>query len=264
VALAHGLRTLATTRHPLLQPGDEPPTVTSWLTQPFQLGSVAKVTYRSRGGHPFSGLFADDEVPGFVRLSLISAPTAHSYAPTVTLRLLIRGGRTATAGFVNRAGLDGQQPDQNFFRTEFSTQIPTPRSPLLRAATTALRAVSHGDPLRTSLFEMSGVNSQGESPSPRGWEQRTPFELVLRPVPGLETPMLSVRDFRDELGDIALGPMFEVHGRQDHSPLEHIGDLTLTSRFVASRYGDEAFPKRLVRARPLGADLRWRVHGGGL
>jgi hypothetical protein len=235
VNLGRSLRTLATLKRTFDHDGDELPAVRHRFKMFHPFGSMATVVYNGRSDHPFTGLFAEREVFGMMRLSLGSPPTSKSFVPGTALQLYYNGGE-ANAVFLNQNGLDGQQPDRNFFKSDFTSNIPAPRAPVLRVAAVVLRVLSGtADPLRIPVGPMAAQTVDGQVVA----TPRAPYELVLRPM-GVSTPSVTTRDFREELADLAPGPMFEVHGRvAPGAPLLHIGNLRTTSRLVASEYGDK-------------------------
>ena len=119
----------------LRAPGDELPWEDGWLEDGTRykyihtVGTVGRVEWRDRGGHPYTGIFAGAS-SGFVRLSLANEPSppAPGTAPGMGLKFL-RDGRDS-ANLVAMYSVDGQD-SWNFFKNDFTTHIPTP-GPLLQ------------------------------------------------------------------------------------------------------------------------------------
>ena len=99
----------------LRAPGDELPWEEGWWEDGTRykyihtVGAVARVQWRDRGGHPFTGIFTGAS-SGFVRLSLANEPSppAPGTAPGMGLKFL-RDGRDS-ANLVAMYSVDGRHP----------------------------------------------------------------------------------------------------------------------------------------------------------
>jgi hypothetical protein len=234
--LARGLRTLAKLRPTFADKGDELPKVRDGFKLFHPFGTVAKVTYRSNNAHHFTGLLAGSDVPGLMRLSLAAPPSARRFIPGVSLKLFVDGeGESANALFLNERGLDGQQPDQNFFAYDFTNRVPKPKAWTLRAGATMLSWLAGRDALHIPVGALTARSADGKAVE----APLTPYELILVPSP-IATPSISSADFRSEIAaNLSVGPVFEVFARETPGhELIHIGNLDVESPALASAYGD--------------------------
>jgi hypothetical protein len=241
------LRTLATAGRTFDHEGDElPPSHQGWkLFHPF--GSVLKVSYRSRPGHSYTGLFAEAEVPGLMRLSLARPQASGTFIPGAGLKLFVDGQASANAVFVGQyKGVDGQQPDKDFFAQPFTNLLPKPRLLANRIAAWFIGLFNRGNALQIPVDHFAARSAAGTPVE----EPRSPWRLVLKAGPGFSTASDSSSDFRQNLAALPLGTIFEVHAAEGpDSPLVHIGDIEATSQPVASEYGDKSLFFRHSRGR---------------
>jgi len=202
------------------------------LLHPF--GSVLKVAYRGREGHPFTGLLAEREVPGLIRLSLGAPQKSGKFIPGTALKLFVDGAPSVNAVFLGeRTGVDGQQPDRNFFAQAFTNLLPGARTTATKIAAWVLGLFNHGNALRIPV-DLFGA-----------------YQLVLKPASGRANASDTPKEFREELAGLATGPLFEVYAAAGPgAPLIHVVDIEATSRPVASEYGDKGLFFRHRRGNP--------------
>ena len=84
------------------------------------VGSVAKVRYVDKGGHPYTGMFKGAD-SGLARFSTGSIEGATSISPGIGVKFL-RDGHDS-ANYVAMDSLDGQN-SFNFFEYSFETHLP--------------------------------------------------------------------------------------------------------------------------------------------
>ena len=215
------------------------------LFHPF--GSTAKFQYRSRGGHPFTGVLADQDVPGLMRLSLGAPEKAGSFAPGVGLKFFIDGASSLNAVLLGPGGLEGHGTDKNFVLGRFTNDVPKPRGLVLRIITYLIGLFNHGNALFIPADHLAYRHADGtwaDVPS-------APYELVLQAVAGLATPSDTKEAFQTELAALPLGWIFEVYASAaPGTPLIPVGDIEMTTPLVPSEYGDKSLFFRHRRGDP--------------
>lgn len=121
----------------LEQKGDAMPPGKLWGTRTkyiHSVGVVGKVSFKSTGDHPYSGVFKGAD-QGLVRFSSAVAPSAsQALAPGLGLKFLRDG--TDSASMVAMYSVDGQPGNWNFFANDFTNHVADGTS----AATKALSA----------------------------------------------------------------------------------------------------------------------------
>ena len=219
---------------------DEMPTGKPKIVHAF--GSVAKVVFKSSKTHPYTGLFAADEVCGLARLSIAGSPLAIGFTPGMAVKFFVDGKPSVNIEVMN--SLEGQGSDWNFFARSMTNSLPKthislmdPKTVLLKVAEQALARVKP-DPLYLPVTPFAEVDVKGiriEHPI-------APKVVVFSP---LEAPNAIFRnnedqDFRDVLAKIPVGtPIYEVYGLDSSNKRVLIGTLETASPFVASQFGDQ-------------------------
>jgi hypothetical protein len=246
------LRALLTAGKTFDHDGDElPPGHQLKVLHPF--GSVLKIQYQGLEGHPYTGLFADRDVPGLMRFSLGAAPDSGKFIPGTGIKLFIKGHASANAVFLGeKTGVDGQQPDRNFFAQAFTNLLPKPRALANKIAAFVLGLFNRGNALEIPVDHFAARSADGtEAPSPKA-----PYRLLLQPVQGLGNLSDTKKDFREELADLPVGKVFDVYAMEGpDSPPVKIGEIVATSKPVASEYGDRGLFFRHRRGRPTLASI---------
>ena len=211
---------------------DEMPAGRIKFLHPF--GSVATVEYRADPGTGYTGMFAAGSACGLARLSLAGPPTLLGFTPGMAAKLFVDGKPSVNLHVM--PSLNGQGQNQDFFAFPFTNVLPDPRGVLFQALKLWF-GLFVDNPLRLGLDHFAGQSPDGSRVS----APRTPYEVQFVAPEGVSTPSDSRRDLRDELGEIPAGTvLFEVFARAEPgAPLQRIGALVTTSRFVASEYGDE-------------------------
>ena len=203
--------------------GDELPKSRAHFKLLHPFGSVVKIRYRGLPGHPFAGLLSQSSVPGLARLSLGAPEAGGSFIPGTALKFFLDGEESFNAVFLGeRTGVDGQQPDKNFFAQAFTNTLPKPKTRATKLAAFILGLFNHGNALRIPVDRFGA------------------YRLLLKPAPGRGNPSDTRRDFREELADLKPGPLFEVYAAAGpDAPLIRVGSIEAESSPVASRYGDQ-------------------------
>ena len=186
----------------LRAPGDELPWEEGWWEDGTRykyihtVGAVARVQWRDRGGHPFTGIFTGAS-SGFVRLSLANEPSppAPGTAPGMGLKFL-RDGRDS-ANLVAMYSVDGQD-SWNFFKNNFTNHIA--------AGSLALLPVSVKFSKATNYIQQVGL-SEWASHAEDGTAASTPtFPFMLRFRPSAEVPSFPDEYVNDWLEDLMSVP----------------------------------------------------------
>ena len=197
-------------------------------------GAVGQVEWRSRGGHPYTGIFKGAK-QGIVRLSLAGKPSSNNIVPGMGLKFL-RDGRDS-ANLVAMYSLEGQK-SWNFFKNDFTTIIPKYPGLLLKLFEAKFSEASS----YINSNSVLGFSQYGES----GTKVANPkFPFMLRFSPNRkfgfsDTKHQILKDLKtipagSTLYKIwALDKPVELGGKE-----KHIGDLVLISDLTASQWGDK-------------------------
>lgn len=242
------LRAFATLGKTFDHDGDELPSSREGFKLFHPFGSVLKIQYQSREGHPFTGLLADRDVPGLMRLSLGAPEKSGTFIPGTAIKLFIDGHDSANAVFLGeKTGVDGQQPEKNFFAQAFTNALPKPRGLVTKIAGFIIGLFNKGNSLFIPVDHFGRRGADGTLAA----APTTPYKLLLKPAEGLSNASNTTREFREELADLRAGKIFEVFAAQGPgTPLIHVGDIEATTTPVASEYGDKGLFFRHRRGQP--------------
>lgn len=220
---------------------DEAPS--GWKKAIHAHASVAKMRLTPTPDTPFTGLFRGADF-GLMRLSLTGDPAARGFAPGVAMKFLI--DQRPSANFSALVSLEGQGNNYNFFAHEFSNIVPVVNRIGPKLINLIFRRTSRF-PTKLDLENLSQFQQNGTAES----APKHPLQIFLVPNPQVQFPESPPRDFRQDLATIPAGTtLFSVYGivaeklDQDSSNLQNrqqaqlIGQITTTSEFVASAYGD--------------------------
>ena len=162
-----------------------------------------------------------------------------AFTPGMALKLFINGRPSLNTHAIN--SLDGQGRDMNFFRNALSTEIPAPRSTLLKAAAVWFSFYSK-NPLRLGVDEFTAIERNGDKvaiPSPL-------HSLVFEAPDSTKTLYNQMTasygrdtDFRTLLS-LFKGPtvLYKVFARTANGVRTEIGELLLEDSPVTSSYAD--------------------------
>lgn len=193
------------------------------IFHPF--GSVAKVRYEARGGHPYTGLF-ETGGEGLARLSL--ATDEKTYIPGIAMKLFVQGGPSVN---VHAIPSFDPQTSRDFFERAPSNEIPPPSNVAIKLFSKLARRIA--DPLRRPVDHLAAVRPDGACVS----DPVAPRRIHFRPAE-VHFPADSTADFRDLLATIPAGTViYAVHAETPEGEV-HIGDVRTCSPFVASEWGD--------------------------
>ncbi|HAZ11197.1 MAG: hypothetical protein A2X86_08505 [Bdellovibrionales bacterium GWA2_49_15] len=198
-------------------------------------GTVAKISFLSIPSS-YTGVLKSGAI-GVVRFSLAGAGA--SYTPGFGLKFLVDGH--PSLNIMAMYSLDGQGEDRNYFSNPFTTTIGEPSSPFLklplRAFSKAVKLFnSDASPFVLPVGHMAAMQSNGSV------ELAPVIPRHLKFVPvfgGFDSG--DKTDLRVQLGRLRPGTvLYKVYAQSlKDEELEYLGDLVLTSSFVASCFGDE-------------------------
>jgi len=197
------------------------------------VGSVGKVEWRTRGEHPYTGVFK-------------------AMIPAMGLKFL--RDSTDSANLLAMESVQGQE-SWNFFKYNFSNHVPYTGLAFLPVAikfskgSKNIRQVGLSDWAR---FEENGT----ESVNPI-----FPYRLRFQPADHLQLPDAYVRPFTDNLQAIVRGSqLFTIYALDQPPELggseQEIGELVLVSDIVTSNWADKSL---YFRHQDMADDLRLRL-----
>ena len=201
-------------------------------------GSVAKVSFNITHETKYTGLFKSGAL-GIIRLSL--ARLGSPYTPGLALKLLVDGDKSQN--IFSMYSLDGQGENYNFFQNNFESKINAPESTVLQILGERFRLAmvelgsSHQDPTLQSATDLAAISSNGTGVM----QPIAPYSIVFEPT---ATAQMSPQkgELRVRLGQAPYLPnlvLYKVFVRDSQGgPKEEIGEVRLTSKFVASEYVD--------------------------
>lgn len=220
-----------------------------WKKFLHRRGAIAKIKV-TPVSDKYSGIFQGADC-GLLRLSL-TYKTAGSrpVAPGLALKLLRDG--TYSANISALVSLDGQQKEFNFFKFPMSNIVPIGED-FGQKLVHGIFSKASKYPEELLLNDMAAVNSHGEKSS----TTISPRQLFFVPGPGLKFSSAE-HDVRDDFLSIAESTViYKVYALTDklhdynysyYTPeiaseflkeAHHIADITTTSEFLASDFGDD-------------------------
>lgn len=206
------------------------------------VGVAGGIKFESNGQHPFTGLFQGAEA-GIVRLSSAKQPGKGGMTPGMGIKFL-RDGRES-ANLVAMYSLGGQPCEEtNFFEHVWSNHIPATNDFGLKLVVDKFWQGS-SCPQMVGLSDFATIDT--DTPAAPG---SFPFELHFAPRSGtwgepdfvhVDCDCMDYDECIHNLEAIPNGtPLFGVWARASPGALlMPIGNITLTSKLVASAFGDE-------------------------
>ena len=200
------------------------------------VGTVGKVEWRDRGGHPYTGIFRGAE-HGLARLSLALRPdtSALNTAPGMGLKFL-RDGHDS-ANLVAMYSVSGQE-SWNFFKNDFSNHIPAVSLALLPVAAKFATATKNIRQVGLSDWARRGQDGVKES------RPVFPYRLRFRITGELAFPDTYQQSSTADLVTIPSGTtLYQVLAmdkpEEQGGTERHIADLVLVSEMITSIWGDQ-------------------------
>ncbi|KAI8824877.1 uncharacterized protein EV422DRAFT_617337 [Fimicolochytrium jonesii] len=208
--------------------------------------------------HNYTGIFATGGT-GLIRLTTLDEPPKNPkaddvlIAPGGVVKFLI-SGRESTNLFVIYS-LEGQKGSWNYFENALSNHLAPPTTLKTKAAKLLNQRVSHWSEM-TGLSGLASVTPDGKAVE----NPKAPFQLWLVPTdqarnnaPKLTAATASTTFATSFSALPPSTPLYHIYAipepiqpynpsTQYHatelSSAEHLGDITTTSEFIASTYGD--------------------------
>jgi hypothetical protein len=211
-------------------------------------GAVAQFEFTPEAETPFSGIFKTGAV-GVLRLST-AAPNSEDFTPGMALKFMI--DQKPSSNLVAMYSLNGQGADLNFFSNSFRTTIAAPQGIALKIGAAVFeRALdlvrdevgsAPKDALTIPLNDLASVDRWGHLVEKS--ELRVPSQLFFVPTKKAQDYFFDnsfgyVRDFRATLATFPRGAGLYWVYAYDHSKKVLIGRITITSEFIASKFGDK-------------------------
>ena len=206
-------------------------------------GSVARFEWRAHAGHGYTGIFRTGG-SGLARVSRAVKSLAMGL-PGMALKVFIDGRPSVNIFAMPSA--DRDWTDQNPFSLPYANIIEigsSRRGQFLRAIFNRLFAgtirAERARDLQATFLPLDGMTKI----TPDGADVAEPAhpELVIfEPTAGARLSAAREPDFRLTLGELEAGTTLLTicAARTRSSPPEPVGELVITSPFVASRYSDE-------------------------
>ncbi|WP_296217397.1 peroxidase family protein [Pseudomonas sp. UBA2684] len=211
--------------------------------------AMAKVKFVATPGNGYSGLFQGAE-HGLLRLSVTGDPADRGFAPGLAWKAFIDGKPSENVSALYT--LSGQGANHNFFANELSQYVLPEANETL--GTTLLFAAVSSKPTLLLLNDMAEVTQAGAAVS----QVKAPTQVYFVPHPELRNRFSSAaHDFRTDLLTLQAGTkVYDVYATsmeiktsifpsisrsyasQRRNSARKIGELQLTSAFIASAFGD--------------------------
>ena len=210
---------------------------------------LAKVNFTPVAGSPYTGLFQGSD-SGLLRLSVTGDPADRGFAPGLAWKLLIDGKPSENLAALYT--LTGQGNNYNFFANELSQYVLPEANESL--ATTAIFSAVTTKPTMLMMTDMAKFNQDGSTVS----QPKAPTQIYFVPNPELANLFPSEpHDFREALMTIPEGyKLYDVYATdmqiktsilpstsrryaaERRASAVKIGEMTTTSAFIASEFGD--------------------------
>ena len=216
-----------------------------WKKAIHARGTVAEVEFVPSPDSPFTGLFAGATSLGLIRLSVTRDPSDRPFAPGLALKLFVDGRHSEN--FSALVSLTGQGNNHNILANEYSNVVPVVNEIGPKMINLMFRRTSR-HPTKIYVEDLAKIDATGtvvEHPI-------FPEQLYLVPNPAIGFSEAPGRDFRTDLATLEPGIVLftlhttapqdvgnsELNSPQRRERARPIGELRLTSQFVASAYGD--------------------------
>jgi hypothetical protein len=212
-------------------------------------GVMAKVKFTAVPGHPYTGLFQGAD-SGLLRLSVAGDPAANGFQPGLAWKAFVDGKPSQNVSALYT--LSGQGSNHNFFANELSQFVLPETNDTL--GTTLLFSLVSLKPTLLRVDDMAEVTQTGQAVT----SVKAPTQIYFVPKPELRGLFSSAaHDFRSDLATLAAGTkLYDVYAtsmeiktsilpslnrsyaQQRRNNAVKIGEMELTSPFIASAFGD--------------------------
>ncbi|WP_068830146.1 peroxidase family protein [Pseudomonas sp. BMS12] len=212
-------------------------------------GVMAKARFVAQTGQPYTGLFQGAE-HGLLRLSVAGDPAVNGFQPGLAWKVFVDGKPSQNVSALYT--LSGQGNNYNFFANELS-QFVSPEVNDTLGTTLLFSAVSL-KPTLLRVDDMAQVTQAGHAVT----TPKAPTQVYFVPRPEVRSLFgSSAHDFRGDLQSLTTGTkLYDVYAtsmsiktslipsinrnyaQQRRNSAVKIGELELTSPFIASAFGD--------------------------
>ena len=212
-------------------------------------GGMAKVKFVAVPNNPYSGLFQGSD-SGLLRLSVTGDPADRGFAPGLAWKAFVDGKPSENVSALYT--LSGQGANHNFFANELSQYVVPEANDTL--GTTILFSAVSLKPTLLLLNDMAEVTQAGATVA----KPKAPTQIYFVPRPELRNRFASTaHDFRTDLLTLNAGTkVYDLYATsmeiktsiipsisrnyatQRRSSAVKIGEMELTSAFIASAFGD--------------------------
>lgn len=211
-------------------------------------GAVARFWFVANraAASAYTGIFRSGAECVIGRLSVATKPTETRFVPALALKFFIDGNHPSVNLQVMNS-IDGQE-GYDFFERPFSNVIPPANSFATRLIAgffgRAAKRFEAKDPNpgRLTVEHLAEIENDGSV----AVEPTAPYQLLFRPRPEASARFKAATikdDFRITLADFPVGAvLYDVYALDQGETAEQgklLGQLVLSSRILASRYGDE-------------------------
>ena len=218
-----------------------------WKKYLHERGVMAKVKFESTGDHDYTGVFQGSEC-SLIRLSLTFRPTkSRDVAPGLAFKVLRDGHESANLSALYR--LEGQEKDYNFFAHPLSNIVPIAGGIGPKLIHSLFKRVSDY-PEEILLDHMANIDEHGKKAA----KVVAPRQLFFVPNPKLSFSS-KPHDVRKDILSIESGTkLYDIYAFTDNKfnyfdyepehiteflgKAQKIGQITTTSEFVVSEFGD--------------------------
>lgn len=214
-------------------------------------GVMAKVRFVPTANNTgFTGLFASGSDHSLLRLSVTGDPNDRGFAPGLAWKAFVDGQPSKNVSALYT--LSGQGNNHNFFANELSQYVSTEANETL--GTTILFSAVTLKPTLLRVDDMAKVNQDGTKVS----KPKAPTQIYFVPRAEVKSRFASTpHDFRQDLMSLEEGTkLYDVYAtsteiktsilpslntkyaNERRSSARKIGEIELTSPFIASAFGD--------------------------
>jgi hypothetical protein len=190
----------------------------------------------------YTGILAEERVPGLARLGWGADPRAIGYVPGMGIKFFVEGADSVNLQVINT--LDGDRNAPNFFAKTLTNILPTPQSVAIKPLV-ALFGLFADEPLHLRLEHIARVETDGSRVSSGDVvaaerisfvPTTAAFDLYQNEIDGN-----SRADFRDVFARFPAGTvLYDVYAQaQDGSCDQLVGTLVTTTDFRTSSWNDE-------------------------
>ena len=212
-------------------------------------GVMAKVAFVPTSGHTYTGLFKGNQC-GLLRLSVTGDPADRGFAPGLAWKAFVDGKPSQNVSALYT--LTGQGGNYNFFANELSQYVHQEVNESL--GTSLIFSLVTTKPTRLRVDDMAEVTQTGATVG----SVKAPTQIYFVPGTAVKNRFASsAHDFRDDLTSIAAGTkVYDVYAtsmeiktsifpslntqyqNQRRASAVKVGELVLSSPFIASQFGD--------------------------